>query len=199
MKKLEFKFCFKGNRDYVHGTDIYNESVKKLVELSPELITEIDFSIHKISHNDLAGYLTENESSFHGESIAKFQFMQGAQKRVLYFIETQDKINCSYEYPEEDIVKASEYDPQKKMILLKENLPFTTIEKIVAMNKALLQSLFEDAPGKWYFTKLKVARQLSESVVDIKLVFRKNLRFKLTQTEIFLGEEDIGQIFFSLV
>ena len=51
MKDLTLKFCFKGSRDYVHGTDIYNSLIEELDLKSST--GEFDLSFHGIARTNL--------------------------------------------------------------------------------------------------------------------------------------------------
>ena len=52
MKKQNLNFCFKGNRTYIHGTDIYNNLFDYIKNIKSE-ISSIDLSFHGIANNNL--------------------------------------------------------------------------------------------------------------------------------------------------
>ena len=196
MKELNLEFCFKGNRTYVHGTDIYN---KVLELLQHEMQNEkIDLSFHGISKTNLSlsGSKPENEKLL--KFVLKFVNTNG-EKDVLYAIENNQTIDCRYEYPEEDICKLSEIFLDKEQVSLTENSSYTFVENCVALNKYLLECLFPDAKGKWYFTRFQLNKIPSTDIYPLKLQLKANFNFKLTKTEIFIGEESVGYIYFSLV
>jgi hypothetical protein len=85
-----------------------------------------------------------------------------------------------------------------RQIMLEGNSPFTFIETIIPMNKALLTTLLPDAPGKWFFTRLDLHR--NEKRRDgLGLRFLHNLDFKLVKSEITGRGEALGYLYFTAV
>jgi hypothetical protein len=66
------------------------------------------------------------------------------------------------------------------------------------MNKKYLQLLFPGAPGKWVFTRIDLKKNHMERK-DLGLIFKHNMNFRLTKSNICLGGEKIGDLYFSLV
>jgi hypothetical protein len=196
MKKYNLEFCFKGSRTYVHGTDIFNK-VNEL--LKDEMKNEkIDLSIHGVAKTnmDLVNKKPENEE------ILKFAFKftnKDGTRDVLYGIENGEAIECRYEYPEEDICKLSKLNLDEEKILLETNSSYSFVENSVALNKYLLENLFPDANGKWYFTRFQLSKIPDIENYPLTLNLKANFNFKLTKTEIFLADESVGFIYFSLV
>ncbi|QLE78831.1 hypothetical protein FLM55_03375 [Francisella sp. Scap27] len=192
MKKHDLKFCFKGNRKYVHGTDIFNQ-VCGMFDIDFE---GMDVSFHGISERNLSisKVMPDNKDDI------KFVFkLKDSQHTYIYYgFENNIDINCKYEYDESIICKASNIVMQKKEIILSKITGYSFIENIVALNKHLLENIYLDAHGKWYFSRL----QLNKAIVsdgEIKLCFRSNFNFKLIKTEIFIDNISVGFIYFSLV
>ena len=52
MNNLALKFCFKGSRTYIHGTDIYN-TVINLLRKEFAGNTGIDLTFHNIANHNL--------------------------------------------------------------------------------------------------------------------------------------------------
>lgn len=196
MKKYNLEFCFKGSRAYVHGTDIYN----KVIELLENNMKneKIDLSIHGVAKTnmDLISIKPDNED------LLKFAFKfinNDGNKNILYAVENNKEINCRYAYPEENICNLSELFLNEEKVFLEKNTSYTFVENCVALNKYLLENLFPDADGKWYFTRFQLNKVPREDVYPVRLELKANFNFKLTKTEIFIGDESMGYIFFSLV
>lgn len=196
MKKYNLEFCFKGSRNYVHGTDIFNNVIKLLEnDMKNE---KIDLSIHGVAKTnmDLISIKPENED------LLKFAFKfinNDGNKDILYAVENNKEINCRYAYPEEDICNLSELLLNEEKVFLEKNTSYTFVENCVALNKYLLENLFPDAKGKWYFTRFQLNKIPTEDVYPVRLELKANFNFKLTKTEIFIGDESMGYIYFSLV
>jgi len=200
MEKLfhpEFKF--KGSRTYIHGTDIYTQIVSILH------ILKIDFekfkmSITKLSVNQLDICITDDTRNLKQNANVLFEIKQNSDNYFYgYLIENDKQVMGRYEYAENLIIKSSIVDTTSKTVSFNEESPFTTIEKVVALNKTLVEKLFLNIKGKWYFTKLDVNNLMDIKPLLIKIKFIKHINFKLTQSEIYFENEFVGYIYFSLV
>lgn len=202
-KKVSLSFCYKGNRDYVHGTDIFNESINTIYEKGgTKKFIDVDMTIRKITRNNMNLYWDNNTSGIIVPNVV-ISMNDGSKNLRLVLVENDKTVDCSYPYPEEEIIRAADFDKEKKLIELKTFKRFSTIEKIVALNKALLNNLFPDAPGKWYFTRIKLSfvnlENWDAQDQEIKLQFRKSLQLKITDTLIYINNKLTGNIYFSLV
>lgn len=200
---IPVKFCFKGSRDYVHGTDMFN----KIIEFNKEHINgseviDIDMTVRSIARTNMNMFESQFFNNDSSTPInASFSITVNDKRLDLLLVENGDTIDCSYEYDEEEIENESVVNIEEKTITLCDFSKHTIIEKTVALNKKLLNSLFPNHGGKWYFTKIKL-RELNLNTpvsATIKLVFKKNMDFKLTDTVIMINDKQVGNIYFSLV
>ena len=196
-------FCFKGSRDYVHGTDMFN----KIIELNKERFNgadfiDIDMNVRSIARTNMNMFELQSFNNDSSKPVnASFSINVNENRTNVLLVENGEAIYCRYEYNEEEIEDVAVVDIEEKSIILSNFSEHTLIEKIVAVNKKLLNSLFPNHGGKWYFTKIKLRGLNLNTPVSatIKLVFKKNLDFKLTDTIIFVEGEQVGNIYFSLV
>ena len=187
---FDLDFCYKGSRNYVHGTDIFS----KLTEHFEEDLQKIDLLFHGITVNNL--HFVDQQPK---EDDVKVLFrVQTAKQTLKYFgIEDARSVECRYPYAEETIVAHS--------VLGHESISLTTpttynfIEHIVAMNKALLENLYPNLDGKWYFTRLQLAHNIDMATVSsLVLTLKANFQFKLTKTALLVNGKAVGFIYFSL-
>lgn len=191
--KIDLKFCFKAKRQYVHGTDIF----EKLTAYHGNDIKNIDIAFHGITINNMT-FTTEKPKA----KVVKvtFRCLQYETKVKLFGIENDSSVDCHYEYLEEDIVENSRVNVREESILLKVPTKYSFIEHIVAMNKALVETLYSDVNGKWYFTRLQLKENIVMSdVTSLKLILKSNFQFKLTKSAIIVNNTDVGFIYFSLI
>jgi len=195
MKKFDLEFCFKGNRTYVHGTDIFNKVIE---QCKNEMLNEkIDLSFHGIANTNVS-LIDEKPKD---EALIKFVIKfnnKNHERTVLYGVENGINISCRYEYPEEGICELSDLKVEKQVISLQVSSSYTFVENSVALNKYLLENLFPNLNGKWYFTRLQL-NKVPYIEYPLRLQLKANFNFKLTKTEIFINDESIGFIYFSLV
>lgn len=192
-EKIDLDFCFKGSRKYVHGTDIFT----KLTEIYNCDIKNIDIAFHGITVNNMTFSSEKQESA---EVKVTFRSLYNDARIKLFGIENDSKVNCRYEYLEEKIVDNSTVDIEEKSILLNVAAVYSFIEHIVAMNKALIEDLYPEVNGKWYFTRLQLKENINMyDISSLKLVLKTNFQFKLTKTAILVNKKEVGFIYFSLI
>jgi len=195
--KYNLDLCFKGQRTYIQGGDIYNALTAILLEkLAYQNINKIDFSLHNMSAKSLYCELTSDFNKDEAQSI--LSFYENDTKHHLVVYESDKTIDSRYDYPEEEITKACGINPETKTIELKAKLRFTDIEIIVAMNKALLEKLFPESRGNWLFTRLQLNSLISKrEAQDFNLELTHNLGGKLLKSKVRVDGLDAGFIYFS--
>jgi len=191
-EKMNLNFCFKGKRTYIHGTDIFTKLTENHCGSK-----KIDIAFHGITINNMTFSTDKPENE---EVKVTFRALHDGKKIKYFGIENGLTVDCRYEYFEDRIVDSSTVDIVEESILLNRHTEYSFIEHIVAMNKSLMETLYPEVNGKWYFTRL----QLSESInlsdcKSLKLILKSNFQFKLTKTVIFVNEKEVGFIYFSLV
>lgn len=198
MSRTKVQFCFKGTRNYIHGTDIFDKCLA-LVSGSDGVPERVDMSIHSIIRNQLA-VVPMNVTK--GKFQVNFTCVTAGEARTVYLMETDEPVNCRYSYEEDDIVKMAVIDQTAPSISVAGLPEFSFIEKAVALNKALLTAIYKNTPGKWYFTRIKL-HDISfidkTGDIDMKVALRRNLDFKITDSIVSVEGKDIGNIYFSLV
>jgi len=192
-KEFNLDFCFKGSRKYVHGTDIFTELTKQYNKDAKN----IDIAFHGITVNNMTFSIEKPERK---EVKVTFRCLHGDDKIKLFGIENDSNIDCHYEYLEEKIVDNSTVVVSEESINLNTPTEYSFIEHIVAMNKALVEKLYSDANGKWYFTRLQLKENISMSnISSLQLVLKSNFQFKLTKSSILVDNTEVGFIYFSLI
>jgi hypothetical protein len=184
----------------VHGTDIFNKALDFFNTGVEDDISYYEMTIHKISSNNLI--LNTEEDHFPENKVAVNCYFTSNNKKIRFaLIEHDNKIDCRYRYDEDAIINSSVLDLQKQSIILSNYSHYTTIEKIVALNKGLHHRIFKDVKGKWYFTKIRLNEHFNyqNNPGEVKLLFIKNFNYKLTSSSIEIDGDYIGEIYFSLV
>lgn len=184
-------FCFKGARQYVHGTDIVATLFKAMADKS---LTQIDLKFNGITKTNLD--LVEGLSS--EQAKVNIRWLEQGHEKQYQLVENDEPIDCRYEYNEKLIIEKTTLDLASQTIHLNESTRFTLCENFVAMNKYLLQQLFPDEAGKWYFTRLEQTMLIDDNaLISVKLI--KNFNFRLAKSDILLNGEIIGSVYFTMV
>lgn len=204
VKSLKFKY--KGGRDYVHGTDVFIQmidGIKKKYDINDNKV-DIDMSIYKVTKNCVDIYEVSNSKIDLKPNIVFNITDNNNVKETFFLVENDEPVTERYEYPEDKIISSANFDAGTKTISTLGLGDFDFIENVVALNKGLLGYLYNDSTlrGKWYFTKVRLRNfdfsdTINFSTLEISL--KKNLDFKLTDSEIKLNGNTIGNIYFSLV
>jgi len=199
VKKKQIAFRFKGTRDYIHGTDMFN--VMMAESRSALTRNNIHLTIHDFVRTSICQLVitTSKESLNEMKDIAARCQLDLDGVTHWIGIAKDGKNNVSgerYTYDESRIISLCSMDGDG--IVLDGLSPFSFIETVVAMNKHLHQQLFPEAIGKWIFTRLDLP-QFCDVRENLALRFRHNMNFRLTKSEIEVDGRTVGDIFFSLV
>jgi hypothetical protein len=203
IKSINFKY--KGDRNYVHGTDIFSE-ITSFVENEYGALCDkinIDMSIHSIIKNCMDMY-DFTDSSNHDKCNVVFNLnCNNNFNKRLVLIENEESVRERYEYHEEEIIANAKIEKENKRIWIDDPDKYSFIENSVALNKGLLNSLYDsNLKGKWYFTRIRLKDfnfSSIKSFTSLQIEFKKNLHFRITDSVIFLNGKNIGNIYFSLV
>lgn len=190
-KNFDLTFCFKGSRRYVHGTDIFS----KLTEQCDGNPTDIDLVFHGITASNM---IFSVDKPSQDELKVVFRCSCGHEMIRLFGVENGQKIDCNYAYAEERIVKNSELDLTQKSINMLQSSDFLFIEHIVAMNKTLVETLYNNVKGKWYFTRLQLERNyIMDEVLSLEVRLQSNFQLKLTKSLLIVNGLEVGYLYFS--
>lgn len=200
-KFLEFKY--KGERRYVHGTDIINKTIILLNHLNyfPDTF-EISFKnvINSSLEIDIYSKTEYNDkiaSNSKVEALANFK-----HKKNIYYIvykRTKNQITGVYNFDEKFITRKTILKLEKKSAIYSFENKYSVIEIIVAINKHLLNHIFPDKSGKWYFGKLSLEKNvITNKFSKIKIMVIKNIGVRYTKSLIEVDGVEVGFIFFSM-
>jgi len=200
MIKKSLSLCFKGARNYMHGTDMVNQAYSAVMEtLAVAQVDAFRFVIHRMTGSRLALELRKGEGvSVAVAPVATMTFKAKGRPCLGVIVEDEGRPDCRYPYDEDSIVKACVLDREARNIVLQEESPFTPIETVVAMTKFLHLAVFPDAPGKWVFCRWESEHwPLSQKQAGLSVSLGQTLGTRLTRSEVCLDGEVLGQVFFS--
>jgi len=195
-------FCFKGNRNYIQGADIYDKINKFIIrELGIHDIRKINMSVHKFINGNLFLELHKNKEIDRREDTAVvFSFTHDSDKYKLLLSENNEPVHCRYEYNEEEITENCEVDIENKKVTLGSLTGFTVAEVVTAMNKFLLNFIYPEIKGKWLFTGFQADKYEEKSdFSSLEVELKHNFNFKLTKSSIKTDGRETGFIYFSLI
>jgi hypothetical protein len=189
---VSLNLLFKGERTYLHGTDM----VDALAAIAPGLI-EISLRIQKVAEHPLAAVLLTGDNTDYGDVVATVRASREGEKINIALVENKDASSPGrYEYDEDDVVGHATIDAEEKRAELSWNDRYSPIEQIVTLHKALLTRCFAAAGVHWYFSRLDVSR-FPPRFENVSLVVTQALGTSLVRSGISIDGEPFGNIYFS--
>jgi hypothetical protein len=201
MKIFELNFSYKGTRAYIQGPDMLNQCMTALTGNFPGNIENIEFTIHRMTGSNLFMRLYPRDSApDSGEKdIAVLKFRAGDQSWQAILVDADTIPAERHPYDEAPVIEQCEIDEKARSIMFTGNeAPYSDIETLVSMNKALHQKLFPDTPGQWVFCGWRSARwPLETDFEGMRIQLVKALGTRLTDAEVGPAGEMLGSIYFS--
>ena len=196
-----FNFCFKGDSNYVHGSDIYNSITKYLKANHRTPIGPIELSMHRLMAHNMVGEILGAEKSLPSPTPPVIcRFTVDEMQKTFYLTETDKGVDCRQEYDEEMITKRSRLSADQHCIAVHNKTSYSPIEVVVALNLKLMKTVFAGEKGKWLFTKLFLRGALPEaSDATFAITFSGGHSHRLTCSKIEIDGAYCGEIFFSLL
>lgn len=200
MKNIDLAFCFKGTRQYVHGTDMLNQCTALLREKLGADLVQLDFVIHRMTDRNLrlSLYPAESAPDFDKLEIAGLKFSVADKYWDARLSDADDSPDCRNPYDEDVVVKLCSLDAVGRQIILQQEAPYSEIETLVAMTKALHQKIFTDLDGSWVFCRWRSPRwPFADSLKGASIQLTQALGTRLTRSEVSIDGEVLGHIYFS--
>jgi hypothetical protein len=206
MKSNEHSFSaplaelkFKGNRQYLHGTDILEAGLRAITtHYNTNAISDIDIAFHKRAEMGLTLY---SVPPLNKEATVQISCKIAGVREKFFLVEDGQDIAERYDYAEESIVATTQIQLDCASALSSVALPCTDIERWVAMVKALHHAVYTEVSGKWLFVRGKFASYhgtYGRTSVEHRVKLEANFNNKLTRSALLVGGKKLGDIFFSL-
>lgn len=188
-------FFFKGNRDYLHSTDVYSFLIKnfkfnsidikfsKFIKSQPSL---------RVSHKLFA---KENRDKVLPSITASITNKN--KSKLIMFYPTKQKIKYSYSYDENLLI--SYFKVSKNTVSCNFNTSIKHIDLVVSMSKYWHQKKI-NSKKKWIVIRLTLKQKIKFFLKKkIKIENIKILDGKFTTSEIFVNNVFVGKIYYSYI
>lgn len=198
MTIRQIEFQFKGTRNYIHGTDMFNAMISAHLNT---VVNNIRFAVHGFVHTPICQlHMADSKEALNEVQDIRARCQFDANGSTHWLVLTQAEGDASsggrYDYDEEQLIALCRIE--NETISLAQHSPFTFIENIVAMNKHMHQQLFPEVVGKWIFTRIDLDADYDERE-NLALHFKHNMNYRLTKSDILVNGNKVGDIYFSLV
>jgi hypothetical protein len=192
-------FQFKGDRTYVHGTDMFAEVLmvaRRCLGADPE---EIAGSFHALLDKEARlRIFLEEADSVADDAVAVLRLTVEGRKYRAELTPGDPPVASSYPYDDEDVVVGAVVEGKTITMASKEN--YTYIEQIVALTKKLHHAVYPDVRDKWLFSKIDLRGRVDPAAYagrTIAVVAQKNFQNRLSQCAIRVDDEPVGRIYFT--
>lgn len=196
---IDLDLRFKGDRDYLHGTDVYEALLGGLRRQIPDLGGRIRYAFHRIARTALRAEIGDaGVPPKVGPVVAEMVVGGHDAPLVARAHETGEPVTGRYAYDEDSIRGQCHIDGSR--ISMAGATPFKPIEVAVAMTKLLHNHLQPPETGKWMFTRLDLSRPFEPAdIAGMTVTQVRQLGAKLTMSEVGAVGQKIGAIYFSVV
>lgn len=177
------KFKFKANRNYIHGSDIFN-NVSAFLD-SEEYIKDISFRKFTNKH-----CILKSKENLDEKAICKII----TNKSSYVLIETNEAVNTNYEFDEDGLVNSALIIGNNIRMDLHDK--YSLIENIIALTKKLNYYIEPIVEGKWMFGQLKLSQILPLSLKNIQITSTRRISNKFSENEINIDGKIYGKILF---
>ncbi|OYY17339.1 MAG: hypothetical protein B7Y59_12640 [Burkholderiales bacterium 35-55-47] len=192
-----FEMGYKGDRNYIHGSDIFNETISWLI-LEKKDIRDIDFMFHRFAYSQLMAIVGSTPPKH--EIVATCTFTSSVACEKVYLTETIYPVISRRPYPEDEMLKMMDFNLSERRVLLHGENSFSDIEQWVALTKALHYKLFPKLSGKWIFVRGRFPDYFSHSKCQERsIIFVSEFNYKLTRCDALRDGTKVGEIYFSII
>jgi hypothetical protein len=181
---------FKGTRDYLHGTDIFDALLR--VSGARDRVVLILRRPMRHPVDVVPFHSMPNPTAYHAE----FHYVAGRRTRTLVLRENSSrKVTHRIAYDENDVTAAAEITDGSLKCQISSSYSF--IEHVVALNKVLLNSFSPAVSSpRWLFARIELDTiPQAPKVLDLKLV--ASIGSRITKTELGADGCSLGHIYFS--
>jgi len=186
---------YKGERDYLHGTDIF-DALNELagVQLAA-YVSRIAF--RRQARHELR--VVDTPPASNDEIVAEVvlsALRYEAEPRKWWLLESDVPVTQRYAYTEEPITRTCELDAQRRRLCKGRDPAYSLIEELVAAHKHLCNGLVPGEPVRWLFAQLSLCAPLPADAVRVELVNTTLLGGRMAASDIWIDGDKLGNIRF---
>lgn len=194
--RLPLDIKFKGNRNYIHSTDIFH---------AIEIATKAHFGakawvcllgIRNLIYNNCFLILPEKSEELRIPHVAFVTVKTGENKRNGFIITSDEPVLKRYQFDEKIIYHSTTIVEQSALQQYKTS--FSPIEEAVSLTKLLHNTLYPQQTGRWIFSELQLNSPFSDRDL-FTITILQNLAGRMTTSTIIQNNKRIGRISFVLL
>jgi hypothetical protein len=189
--------AFRGSRDYIHSTDIYEEIIAGANVMGLVPSGQIGLQIRrKIVRRPI--YLFSRRALPEEKDAAYANIGLSGSEWLVRVVDTAQPVEATKTYDEQRIFEASFID--EKAVFLRQNIGMRPIEVVTALSVKLHKTLFPPSPlQRWLLGRLQVSRPLSSRDAEYMAIeIERRIGRNITRARVIAEEGAIGSLTFML-
>ena len=196
-KTIPLELVYKGTRDYLHGTDMYDAIMEQLRSAVPQHAHgAVKMVMHGFARHQCDLMYMLGQARCPKPVDARVEFFLGDIVSG-WLTETARPVLSRRPYKEDELVASSRIDGHS--IIAGVVVPCSVIEILVALTKRLHTVLRPDQ-AKWAFTRLELQRPLADDDAGrLQVELLQSLGNRLTKSAVRTESMALGHIYFSAV
>jgi hypothetical protein len=191
-KVTSLTLCFLGQRDYLHGTTLFDA-------LEPWYAggSDIRFKLGRMMRTDRVAVEEASQGALDVAKYAATLHWRTVSGEHRLGVVPLEPLSAPRRLPfdEEAIVGRAQWDGSQVTLIGQRGESF--VRSVVALNKALLfRVLTPTLPGQWLFTRLELARPISR-FEQLRLTYKSSVGLAAVSTAMEVDGVGVGNVMFS--
>jgi hypothetical protein len=196
---VPLEFSFKGDRNYIHGTSVYEKVSDYIFSTFPDRVNgTFQVVIHAFAKKRCNFVYAIDDGHIAKPESGRIEIITSTGIHG-WLVETEDEVSDRDPFPESEIVERCQIGDNRS-VFMSAKVFYHPIEVLVSITKHLHLNEFPNTKGKWVFSRLELNRLLkNEDVEKMSVKIQHSIGTRLTNSDVSSGAETIGKIYFSMV
>jgi hypothetical protein len=188
---------YKGSRQYLHGTDIFNI----LAEAAPEITNDHEAYVDRLilrRFAKMACEVTTEQPAELSKAIGQVRFKtpHDSSHQDAWLVETDISVSARYPFDEDKLLANVSLVEDRRTACLPIHSEYTPIDDVVILTKYLHYALYPKIPGQWLFGQLDLLEPLSDNYQTLVIQMKNHIANRFSVNDILIDGRRIGTIRF---
>lgn len=194
MQSFQLPARYKGGRNYIHGTDLFDATQAVIATRSQHFASKFEIAFNAMATQGVTLFF-EAPNEF--KPCGTGTYWDINEKHKFWLVEDGRVVSQHVDYPESLVTDRATFEAESAQVSIAPNVVFSNIEVWVPMIKILHLRLFPDAIGKWVFVRAKLTNYSpNRGAGHFEVALASRVGQKITRNEVFLDGQKAGDIFF---
>lgn len=195
MRKL-LRLSYKGTREYLHGSDIFNA----LSCVANEVTGHVDAFVDRLTFRRFARFaceLTTEQPANSSMVVGQVRFkLPDSSHLSAWLVETDIAVTDRRPFDEDRLLANARLDQEQRSARLPDRSEYSPIEDVIALTKYLNYAVSPEVDGKWVFGQLDIAEPLTENYQALEIKMKSLIAGRFSANDILIDGHRIGSMRF---